>query len=127
MKTLLHSLYVLIALVLFTGCTKEQEDEAIWINFINTTENKITQAKAQERDLGNIAGKGQSGYVKLEELGNNSTIPVISFYGQLNGQYLESMPLRCGNGTGSLPAGRYDVLVETVDYGNVSYFTLTFR
>ena len=126
MKIKLHVLYLLASILILAGCTKEK-DNSIWINFINTTDNKIIQAKSEEVDLGIIAGNGQTGYKKFDEIGSSSTIPVISFDGTIDGEHLESIPLRCGNGTSSLPPGRYDVLIETVDYGTIRYFTLTLK
>ena len=126
MKTTYPFFYLFISIIFFTGCSKEK-DASVWINFINTSDNKITQAKTDELELGVIAGNAQTGYRKIEEMSKNTSAPVISFYGNVNGQFIESIPLRCGNGTNSLPPGKYDVLVETLNSGSVVYFNLTFR
>jgi hypothetical protein len=127
MKTIRLTFYLLIATTLIISCSKEKEETAVWINFINTTDNKITLAKAEDINLGTIASKGQTGYKKIESFGKNSGIPVIFFYGMLNGQQLESLPLRCGMGTDNLQPGKYDILVETVNYGAGDYFMLSFK
>jgi hypothetical protein len=115
-------------LFVLCSCTKEN-DEAIFVNFINATGGRIEKAKVGNVVIGNIELNGKTGLIRFSEFGTDTGMPDVSFTGMLNGQTIESTSrfFWCATEKSALKPGQYIVHVSLQQYNNQSYFNLTFE
>lgn len=127
-------LFSLLAVVVFSSCTKPKDiiapsDGNILIKFVNTTDQIISGAKADNVNIGTIDAGSETGYIAFETFGIDTGMPDTKFNGKLNGSVLgcSSQFLFCGAEKSKLKPGQYTINIRTIDVEGADYFDLQFR
>jgi hypothetical protein len=120
---------LLVAATLLSGLSAcKKEDKGIYISFVNASNAPVTNVVVNGKIIGDLAKDTETAPFLFEYFSGGGNIPICVISGMVNNTLVKNEPYECGTPPiPALKAGRYTMVISTVQLPGGTIFTVRFR